>query len=233
MSVWAIVPAAGSGQRFGAGVPKQYQRIAGKPMLAHVLERLLGAPGIEGLVLVTAEGDVRWQDCVPDAAGHRIMTATGGATRAASVRSALQALEGTAQAADWALVHDAARPCLAPDDLARLVSELGGDPVGGLLAAPVVDTLKRGDGGGRVASTQDREGLWRALTPQMFRYGLLCAALDGAIAAGVEVTDEACAMEWAGHAPRLVSGGEDNVKVTRTRDLALAEAILRARVIKS
>jgi len=233
MSVWAVIPAAGSGQRFGADIPKQYQAVAGKPMLAHVLELLLTAPGIDGLVLVTAPGDTRWRDWVPEPASRRMFTATGGATRAASVRGALAALEGVAAADDWALVHDAARPCLAAEDLAKLLGELHDDPVGGLLAAPVVDTLKRGDASGHVVATQAREGLWRALTPQMFRYGLLCAALDGALDAGVDVTDEACAMEWAGHAPRLVNGGVDNVKVTRAEDLALAEAVLRARVIKS
>lgn len=233
MSVWAIVPAAGSGQRFGAGSPKQYQTAAGQPLLAHVLDLLLTASGIEGLVLATAASDTRWRDCVPKNNARKLIAVTGGATRAASVRAALSALEGRALADDWALVHDAARPCLAPQDLSRLLVELHDDPIGGLLAAPVVDTLKRGDESGHVVATEKRDGLWRALTPQMFRYGLLCSALDGALGAGVEVTDEACAMEWAGHAPRLVSGGVGNVKVTRAEDLALAEAILGARVIKS
>lgn len=233
MSVWAIVPAAGSGQRFGARSPKQYQMAAGQPLLAHVLDLLLTASGIEGLVLATAASDTRWRDCVPKNNGRKLIAVTGGATRAASVRAALSALEGMALADDWALVHDAARPCLAPQDLSRLLVELHDDPIGGLLAAPVVDTLKRGDESGHVTATEKRDGLWRALTPQMFRYGLLSSALVGALDAGVEVTDEACAMEWAGHTPRLVSGGVDNVKVTRAEDLALAEAILSARVIKS
>lgn len=232
MSVWVIVPAAGSGQRFGAECPKQYQRVAGRPLLAHVLDLLLTAPGIEGLVLATAANDTRWRDCVSENNGRRLITVTGGATRAASVRAALTALEGVAAAGDWALVHDAARPCLSPEDLAHLLAELRDDPVGGLLAAPVVDTLKRGDESGHVSATESRDGLWRALTPQMFRYDLLCSALDGALDAGVEVTDEACAMEWAGHAPRLVSGGVDNIKVTRAEDLALAEAILHARLAR-
>ncbi|MGH8127793.1 MAG: 2-C-methyl-D-erythritol 4-phosphate cytidylyltransferase [Gammaproteobacteria bacterium] len=233
MSVWAIVPAAGSGQRFGAGNPKQYQMAAGRPLLAHVLALLLTAPGIEGLVLATAASDTRWRECVPENHGRTLFTATGGATRAASVRAALTAIEGVAAADDWALVHDAARPCLTQEDLSRLFAGLSDDPVGGLLAAPVVDTLKRGDESGHVTATENRDGLWRALTPQMFRYGLLCSALNGALNAGVEVTDEASAMEWAGHAPRLVSGRVDNIKVTRAEDLMLAEAIINARVIKS
>ncbi len=229
MSVWAIVPAAGSGQRFGTGSPKQYRMLVGKPMLAHVIDLFLAAPGIDGLVLVTATADTRWRAWVPEHAARPLIAVTGGATRAASVRAALTALEDVVTAEDWVLVHDAARPCLAPADLSRLLNELKGDPVGGLLAAPVVDTLKRDGGSGHVAATQNRDGLWRALTPQMFRYGLLCSALEGALNAGVKVTDEACAMEWAGHAPRLVYGGEDNIKITRVEDLVLAEAILRAR----
>lgn len=229
MSVWAIVPAAGSGRRFGATTPKQYKRAAGQPLLAHVLDLLLTAPGIDGLVLATASDDARWRDCIPEGTTRRLIAVAGGATRAASVRAALTALEDVAASDDWVLVHDAARPCLAPEDLSRLLAELRDDPVGGLLAAPVVDTLKRSDESGHVTATENRDDLWRALTPQMFRYGLLCAALDGALEAGVKVTDEACAMEWAGHAPRLISGGVDNVKVTRAEDLALVEAILRAR----
>ena len=232
MSVWAIVPAAGSGRRFGAEQPKQYLELAGKPMLAHVLDLLLNAPGIDGVVLATAATDTRWRDCVPQGTARPLVTATGGATRAASVRAALAALEDRARREDWARVHDAARTCLAPADLAALLDTLASDPVGGLLAAPVVDTLKRSDETAYVTVTENRDGLWRALTPQMFRYGLLCAALDSALAAGVDVTDEACAVEWAGHRPRLIRGGVDNIKVTRAEDLALAEAILRARVIK-
>lgn len=233
MSVWAVVPAAGSGQRFGADIPKQYLDLEGKPLLGHVLDLFLQAPGIDGLVLVAAGTDTRWRALLPDPVPRPVLVAEGGATRAASVLSALAALEGHVRPDDWVLVHDAARPCLAAGDLANLIETLGDDPVGGLLAAPVVDTLKRADEQGRVAATQDRTGLWRALTPQMFRYELLATALRGALAAGVDVTDEACAIEWAGHKPRLVSGGIDNVKVTRPQDLPLAAAIMHARMIKS
>ncbi len=233
MSVWAVVPAAGSGQRFGAGIPKQYLDLEGKPLLGHVLDLFLNAPGIDGLVLVAAAADTRWRDLLPDPAPRPVLVAMGGATRAESVLAALEALSDFARPDDWVLVHDAARPCLAARDLENLIVSLGDDPIGGLLAAPVVDTLKRADEEGRVAATQDRTGLWRALTPQMFRHGVLSSALRGALAAGVEVTDEACAIEWAGHKPRLVSGGVDNIKVTRPQDLPLAAAIMRARMIKS
>ncbi len=233
MSIWAVVPAAGSGQRFGADIPKQYLDLEGKPLLGHVLDLLLRAPGIDGVVLVAARGDTRWRALVADSVPRRVLVAEGGATRAESVLSALEVLKEHTRSDDWVLVHDAARPCLAADDLSNLVAALTDDPIGGLLAAPVVDTLKRADESGRVDGTQDRTGLWRALTPQMFRYGLLSKALQGALSAGVEVTDEACAIEWAGHKPLLVSGGIDNIKVTRPEDLPLAAAIMRSRMIKS
>lgn len=228
MAVWAIIPAAGTGQRFGGGVPKQYVRVAGRPLLGHVLELFLAAPGITGIVVATAPGDERWRGLWTQAS-RPIVQASGGATRAESVLAALTAIEERVAPMDWALVHDAARPCLAPEDLARLLEALREDPVGGLLALPVVDTLKRGDAHGRVTATAERAGLWRALTPQMFRYGLLRNALAGALAQGAAITDESAAMERVGHAPRLVAGSAGNVKVTQATDLALVEAILRAR----
>lgn len=229
MAVWAIIPAAGSGQRFGGRVPKQYLEVAGKPLLGRVLELFLSAPGIDAVVLATAVGDARWQALVPGVAPRPLIHAIGGATRAASVLSALDAIETHAQRTDWALVHDAARPCLSMHDLDRLLRTLAQDPVGGLLATPVVDTLKQADVNQRVLTTTERTGLWRALTPQMFRYELLRGALRAALSQGVDVTDEASAMEKAGHAPRLVKGAADNIKVTRREDLALAEVILRTR----
>lgn len=233
VSVWAVVPAAGRGRRFGAAIPKQYLELEGRPLLGHVLDLFLDAPGIDGLVLAVAKDDARWKTLVSEAPTRPLMVVEGGATRAASVLSALSRLKNTAEPHDWVLVHDAARPCLSGADLRVLINTLREDPVGGLLAAPVVDTLKRADEGGRVAGTQDRAGLWRALTPQMFRLDLLSRTLRDALEAGVEVTDEASAIEWAGHKPRLVSGGADNIKVTQPEDMAMAAAILRARMIKS
>lgn len=228
MAVWAIIPAAGTGLRFGGGVPKQYVEVAGRPLLAHVLDLFLTAPGIAGLVLATAPGDERWRTLVTQSP-RPVVSALGGATRAESVLAALAAIEDRVSASDWALVHDAARPCLAPEDLERLLETLSEDPVGGLLATPVVDTLKREDGAARVAGTAERAGLWRALTPQMFRYGLLRHALADALAHGIEITDESAAMEGAGHSPRLVAGRADNIKVTRPADLVLVETILHGR----
>ncbi len=224
---WAVVPAAGSGRRMGASTAKQYLPLRGRPLLAHSLAPLLRCPRIEALVLVIAAGDTRWQEAV--APGPRILTAPGGAERCHSVLSGLDALAGRAAADDWVLVHDAARPCLAQADLEALFAEIGDDPVGGLLALPLADTLKQADDEHRVAATVPRAGLWRALTPQMFRYGLLRDALAAAVAAGEAVTDEAAAMERAGHRPALVAGSGANLKVTTPEDLALAEAVLRSR----
>lgn len=225
-AVWAVIPAAGSGHRFGGERPKQYLAVGGEPMLARVLRVFLEAPSVAGVIVALAAGDRDWPGIAPVEPAKPLLTAPGGATRAGSVLAALDALSARAARTDWVVVHDAARPCLRTAELERLVRELGDDPVGGLMAAPVVDTLKRADAAGRAAATVDRNGLWRALTPQMFRFGLLADALRAALAENVDVTDEAMAMERAGHAPRLVAGGADNIKVTRPEDVALAEAIL-------
>jgi 2-C-methyl-D-erythritol 4-phosphate cytidylyltransferase len=226
---WAVVPAAGSGSRFGAGLPKQYVPLLGRPMLSWSLGALLQEPDISGIVVALGPGD-RLFHALAEAQDPRVAHCTGGDRREASVASALAALADRAQDADWVLVHDAARPCLRHDDLRTLFESLGDDPVGGLLAVPVSDTLKRADGAGTVAGTVGREGLWRALTPQMFRYGLLRRALALCLERGRGVTDEAAAIECLGLQPRLVRGHADNVKVTAPEDAALAEAILRPRI---
>lgn len=220
--LWAVVAAAGTGTRFGAQTPKQYQQIKGRAVILWALAPLLARSDVAGVAVVVAAGDGRWEECRP--ADDRLATAVGGSTRAASVASGLAAFAGRAADDDWLLVHDAARPCLADEDLDRLIRRLADDPVGGLLAAPVADTLKR-ERDGRVAATVDRGRLWRALTPQMFRYGLL----RGALAAAPDATDEAAAVERAGYRPLLVAGRADNLKVTTREDLALARAVLAAR----
>jgi 2-C-methyl-D-erythritol 4-phosphate cytidylyltransferase len=224
---WAIVPAAGSGRRMGAAVAKQYLPLCGRSVLAHALGPLLDCTRIDAVVLVVRPEDARWQECVPES--DRLLIAHGGAERCNSVSNGLERLGDRADDEDWVLVHDAARPCLSRAELERLFEVLHDDTVGGLLAVPLADTLKSADEYGRVARTVPRERLWRALTPQMFRYGLLRGALSSAIAAGVAVTDEASAMESAGHRPLLVEGRAANLKVTGPEDLALAEAVLRRR----
>ena len=222
---WAVVPAAGRGTRFGAPQPKQYLPLAGRPVIEHSLRAVLDHPGIDGVMVALAPGDADWPGW-REVGGKPVLTCTGGTERADSVLAALHALPASLDESQWVLVHDAARPCLHRDDLARLL-ELGqADPVGALLAAPVRDTLKRADEQGRAAATEPREALWRALTPQLFRRGSLTRALEAARRAGTAVTDEAMAMERLGLKPRLVEGREDNLKITTPADLALAEFIL-------
>jgi 2-C-methyl-D-erythritol 4-phosphate cytidylyltransferase len=223
--LWCIVAAAGGGHRFGAGIPKQYLPLVGKTMLERTLDRLAACAEIGGLMVVLADGDMHW----PGLATVRdkpVRTATGAAERSGSVLSGLRALPGDVRRDDFVLIHDAARPCVAAGDVAMLVAR-GIAAGGALLAAPVRDTLKRASAEGCVALTEPRDSLWRALTPQMFRRGELTLALEAAHAAGIAITDEAMAMERAGHHPLLVEGSEDNIKVTTPADLALAALLLR------
>ena len=223
---FALVPAAGSGARFGAEVPKQYLPLAGRPVLYHTLMALLACPHLEKVWVVLSADDAWWRGFDWPGLGGRVDALfCGGATRAASVSNGLAAIASQVADDDWILVHDAARPCVTPAALERLCRELANDPVGGLLAMPVADTLKRADGTQHVAETVARDGLWQAQTPQMFRYGLLVKVLAGQGA----VTDEASAFEAAGYAPRLVRSDMTNLKVTYPADLALAELILQGR----
>jgi 2-C-methyl-D-erythritol 4-phosphate cytidylyltransferase/2-C-methyl-D-erythritol 2,4-cyclodiphosphate synthase len=219
---FALIPCAGTGQRAGAAGPKQYAPVAGRPLVAHTLDALAGVPRLRGTLVVLAPDDSVFDTLVPARPG--LWTARcGGDTRAATVRAGLEALR--AQGAgddDWVLVHDAARCLLQPAWVDRLIDACLDDPVGGLLALPLTDTLKQADGG-HVAATVDRTGKWSAQTPQMFRLGRLAQALD---AAGACVTDEASAIEALGLRPRLVEGHPDNLKVTWPADFARAERLL-------
>ena len=223
---YAIVPAAGSGSRFGGEKPKQYLDLLGRPLIYHTLAALTACPDIERVWVVLAPDDPWWPQYDWSGLGHKLETVRcGGATRAESVTNGLQAAAMVAADDDWILVHDAARPCLSAAMLERLFTELADDPVGGILAVPVADTVKRADAEQRVAATEPRDGLWQAQTPQMFRYGQLQKSLKNEIA----VTDEAGAIEAAGLKPKLVRGDSTNLKVTWPADLALAAMILRAR----
>jgi 2-C-methyl-D-erythritol 4-phosphate cytidylyltransferase len=222
-----VIPAAGSGRRFAASAPKQYAPLAGATVLAHALATFLADADCTRIVVAIAADDPHWARHAPHDA--RVVMVTGGAERAQSVRAGLAALSD-ARGDHWVMVHDAARPCLARDDLAALKRELAEHEAGGLLAMPLADTLKRADGTGMaVDATLDRAGLWRAATPQVFRLGMLMRALDAALASGRLPTDEAQAIEWLGLKPRLVAGRADNIKVTTMDDLALAGAILAQR----
>lgn len=216
---WGVIPAAGIGARMAAAHPKQHLEIAGKSLLQHSLDALLAIAAVEAVVVALGAEDARAPVL---RAQPRVRLAVGGARRADSVLSALRVLQEFAQADDWVLVHDAARPCLLPADSERLVTAVLASGVGALLAEPVVDTIKRVADDGRVLGTLERSELWRAQTPQMFRLGELAAALERALRAGVAITDEASAMEWAGHPVAVVPGSARNLKVTVADDLALA-----------
>jgi 2-C-methyl-D-erythritol 4-phosphate cytidylyltransferase len=221
---FALVPCAGIGARSGAGVPKQYALIAGRAMVAHTLAALARVPRIVETLVVLAPDDERFEACVTGLApGNWRALRCGGASRAASVAAGLAALaEGGARDVDWVLVHDAARCLVEPAWVERLIDACFDDAVGGLLALPLADTLKQ-EHQGRVAATLDRQGKWAAQTPQMFRLGMLRAALA---AAGPDVTDEASAIEAQGRAPLLVAGELANFKLTWPGDFALAERLL-------
>lgn len=227
-SVWAVVPAAGRGTRFGGETPKQYLVAGDRVLLAHTLQALLSHPVVAGVMVAVAENDLDWPGWTA-LADKPILTCVGGATRAASVLAGLQALPESVRADDFVLVHDAARPNLSAADLGRLLEVGRNDPVGAILAAPVRDTLKRAGDDGGIDGTEPRERLWRALTPQLFRRHQLSRALLDAADAGVDVTDDAMAMERQGQRPLLVEGSEDNFKVTTPADLARFEFVLSRR----
>lgn len=230
MSCFALIPAAGSGSRIAGAQPKQYAALAGKPMLWHAVAAVCRPP-VETVFIVLAPGDTAFKSCDWSAfAGRLEPLYCGGETRRDSVYNGLVAAMAAVQADDWMLVHDAARPCLPAADLERLFEECRHDQIGGILALPVSDTVKRAgkDEGGvqRIAGTEDRSQLWLAQTPQMFRAALLAEALGKA---AKTVTDEASAIESMGLRPRLVLGSRENLKVTWLEDLAIAEAILSRR----
>ena len=225
-SIWAVVPAAGLGRRMAAEVPKQYLQISGVTLLEHTLRALLDCAQLRGLIVALDPGDRR-ADNVALLSDPRVMTAAGGFDRAESVRSGLTVLETLAEPDDWVLVHDAARPCLPLNNLMGFITTITDSGVGGLLAQPCTDTLKVVNEDGVVTSTLDRTAIWRAQTPQMFRLGILCAALDQARAEGVKVTDEASAVEASGHPVQVLEGPASNIKVTVPDDLELVKFHLR------
>jgi 2-C-methyl-D-erythritol 4-phosphate cytidylyltransferase len=225
-----IAPAAGAGARFGAAAPKQYADLDGQPVLWHTLERLAMLDAAATIVALAPDDD-RFDALIGARAGV-VALRCGGTTRGSTVQAALQAIASRCGDDDWIVVHDAARPCVPRECLAGLVQDLAGDAVGGLLALPLADTLKRAGPGGdalRVARTEARDGLWLAQTPQMFRYRWLAAA--HALESVGRCTDEAQAIEALAatgvcEMPKLVRGSAANVKITYASDLALAAAIL-------
>jgi 2-C-methyl-D-erythritol 4-phosphate cytidylyltransferase len=230
----ALLPCAGRGERSGAGGPKQYVALHGRSVVHWALlpfDTLRHQGELDGVVVVLSADDGAFESAVPPELRGRVHASrVGGPTRAASVLAGLQELQAQGlHEEDWVLVHDAARCLVMADELLHLIQRCEADPVGGLLAHPVPDTLKRSDAQGRVQSTVPRDHLWAAQTPQMFRLGMLRQALEQAMAAGATVTDEASAIEWAGLQPRLVPGSADNFKVTYPDDFERAAHVLQRR----
>ena len=243
--IFAVVPAAGVGRRMNGGKPKQYLLLNGKTVLEHSLEKLLLEPRIQKIIVVVNADDKYWQS-LPVFKNPRIEVATGGAERCLSVLNGVQHLlaslaESDSEGGDnngnqadgnrslgdsWVMVHDIARPCIKLSDIQKLIAASQNHPVGGILAVPVVDTLKRIGSDQHIQMTVDRADLWHAQTPQMFPCKLLHSVLRDGIEKGLVITDEASAMEFAGFSPLLVEGSPDNIKITRPEDLALAEYYL-------
>jgi 2-C-methyl-D-erythritol 4-phosphate cytidylyltransferase/2-C-methyl-D-erythritol 2,4-cyclodiphosphate synthase len=228
--VWAVVPAAGRGERFDAASPKQYAPLLGATVIEWSLRALLAEPRVQGIAVALAAEDERWPAVAARLGDSRLMRAAGGASRQESVANGLSLLESHAAADDWVLVHDAARPCLTAGELHALLQALDEGAGGAMLAVPVTDTVKR-ERDGYSGGTVDRSGLWRALTPQAFAFGALRQALADAARDGAAVTDEAQAMERLGHAPRLVAGSPFNIKLTRREDILAAAAILSSSIM--
>jgi len=237
--LFALVPCAGSGSRSGAAGPKQYEELAGRALVLWTLEALSRVDELDGTLVVLSPGDTQFAalstEGDAEAAAACWRANVGGATRAETVYAGLHDLLARgALPSDWVLVHDAARCLIRPDAIRRLIAECRDDAVGGLLAMPVADTLKHSDAHARVDATVPRERVWAAQTPQMFRIGALRDALRSAFTrSGLQITDEASAIEAAGGAPRLVRGDYENLKVTWPEDFELAARLLRARSSKA
>jgi 2-C-methyl-D-erythritol 4-phosphate cytidylyltransferase len=220
---WAVIPAAGAGKRMQSDIPKQYLQINGKPIIEYTLEVFTKHPDIESVIVAISDTDEYWGE-LPVSKHPKVKTTGGGIERCHSVMNCLDYLSDIADESNWVLVHDAARPCLKSTDIDKLINDVSGTD-GGLLALPVRDTMKRSNDR-HVSETVSREGLWHALTPQMFRLHNLQLALKAVIDSGELVTDESLAMERAGYRPLLVEGRPDNIKVTHNEDLYLATLYL-------
>jgi 2-C-methyl-D-erythritol 4-phosphate cytidylyltransferase len=222
---WVIIPAAGTGNRMGTEIPKQYLKITGRTILEHTISRFIPLTNIEGIIVVISQNDSYWSNL--ELSRHeKVMTTIGGKARYHSVLNGLYRLSEVTGGNDWVLVHDAARPCIRMEDIIALIGEISNHADGGLLGIPARDTMKRADMNNEITGTISRVGLWHALTPQMFRNEALQHAIEKAIANNIELTDEAQAMEYAGFKPKFVTGHPDNIKITHLNDLRLAELFI-------
>jgi len=228
--VHALITAAGRGVRFGGAAPKQYARLLGKTVLAHSIDAVQRHPAVVG-VTVTLAADDSYYDELVRPYYPEVLTVEGGDSRAQSVINGLRFVLRQDSGCEWVMVHDAARPCLSAECLQRLLNQGLKSPGGAILACPVSDTLKQADEAGYIARTVDRSGMWAAQTPQLFPLPALTENLQGALSRGLNPTDEAAAMEFAGASPLLVAGTSTNIKITSAEDLALAEFIMNHQVI--
>jgi len=236
MTIWAVLPAAGVGRRMGSAIPKQYLSLGETPLLVHSLRRLASIDAIRRIAVVTHPDDSHWPalaESLQPELGDRLLSVAGGDERYQSVLNGLGALGPYAKSDDWVLVHDAVRPCVRRMDIEKLIHTLEPNSIGGLLGSKMDNTVKRVDTDNAIVETLDRETLWNALTPQMFRFGLLIEALEAVVASGAAVTDEAAAMETAGHRPIMVAGSKDNIKITHEADLEQAQQILAAQALEA
>jgi 2-C-methyl-D-erythritol 4-phosphate cytidylyltransferase len=224
--LWTIVPAAGVGSRMGKSIPKQYLELAGLTILERSIQRLFSCAAINH-IFVILHADDHYGLSLLAQFKERVTIIAGGAQRADSVFQGLLAIQADAAFDDWVLIHDAARPCLRPTDVNLLLTALQDHQVGGLLGEPVTDTLKQIRTDRTIQVTVSRESLWRAFTPQVFKFGLLFPAMEQALQQGLAITDEASAMEIGGYSPLMVEGHSDNIKITRPHDLALASLYLQ------
>ena len=225
MTIWAILPAAGIGRRIGSNTPKQYLPVNGVPIISLTLQRLASVSAIKKIIVVIHPEDNNWKELSLEV-DKNLECVLGGQERQQSVLNALLALDDEANADDWVLVHDAVRPCVEVSDIEKLIIALRTHNVGGLLGYTLDNTLKQVTGEQEVQTTIDRNNYWNALTPQMFRYGLLKEAMERVEAQGLTITDEAAAMEFMGYRPRMVEGSKLNIKITHESDLVLAGMIL-------
>ena len=224
---WVVIPAAGVGKRMEANKPKQYIQLLGKTIIEHTLDCFISYEKIEKIIVVVSEGDPYWPE-LKISQHNKIMTVAGGQERCHSVLNGLTSLSSMADDNDWVMVHDAARPCIDIEDLQQMMDQLSDHPVGGILAYPVRDTMKRSDPDGHIIETVDRTNLWHAMTPQMFRLGKLTKALKSLLDSNTFVTDEAQAIESTSVKPLLITARTYTNKITHIGDLVLAEEYLKS-----
>ena len=222
---WVIIPAAGTGQRMGGDTPKQYVSVCGKTVIEHTINNFIDRKEIESICVSISKSDKYWST-LPISKNKKIITTVGGSERYQSVYNGLSAIKDEADNDDWVLVHDAVRPCLTKSVIDRLITEISSDVVGGILALPCTETMKRINDRNQIEETVNRESIWRAQTPQMFKYGKLFSAIKKVIDENIFITDEAMAMEFSNYKPVVILGDENNIKITHKIDLKQLELFL-------